>query len=159
MIRRPPRSKRTDTLFPYTTLVRSDSFHVPRRLRKTLRSGHYQVTFDTDFDAVIEGCAESTPDRPRTWINDRIITLYTSLFHMGRAHSIECRNEGELIGGLYGVALGGVFFGESMFSRARDASKIALVHLVARLRAGGFSRSEEHTSELQSLMRISYAFF
>src|SRR3546814_11780942 len=111
MIRRPPRSKRTDTLFPYTTLVRSDSFHVPRRLRKTLRSGHYQVTFDTDFDAVIEGCAEPTPDRPRTWINDRIITLYTSLFHMGRAHSIECRNEGELIGGLYGVALGGVFFG------------------------------------------------
>lgn len=120
-------------------VIMLDSFHVPRRLRKTLRNGHYQVTFDTDFEAVIEGCAESTPDRPRTWINDRIITLYTSLFHMGRAHSIECRNEGELIGGLYGVALGGVFFGESMFSRARDASKIALVHLVARLRAGGFS--------------------
>src|SRR3546814_10214666 len=124
-------------------VIMLDSFHVPRRLRKTLRSGHYQVTFDTDFEAVIEGCAESTPDRPRTWINDRIITLYTSLFHMGRSHSIECRNEGELIGGLYVVALGGVFFGESMFSRARDASKIALVHLVARLRAGGFSRSEE----------------
>lgn len=119
-------------------VIMLDSFHVPRRLRKTLRSGRYEVTFDTDFEAVIESCAEPTPDRPRTWINDRIITLYTSLFHMGRAHSIECREGDTLIGGLYGVALGGVFFGESMFSRARDASKVALVHLVALLRAGGF---------------------
>jgi len=119
-------------------VVPLDRFYVPKRLRRTIRAGRFHVTFDHDFEGVIEGCAESTTERPRTWINDRIVTLYTSLFHMGHAHSVECWRNGELAGGLYGVTLGGAFFGESMFSRDRDASKVALVHLVARLRAGGF---------------------
>ena len=119
-------------------IIPLDGFHVPRRLARTVRSGRFQVTFDQDFHAVIEGCAESTEGRPQTWINDGIVNLYTSLFHMGHAHSVECRCDGELVGGLYGIAMGGAFFGESMFSRARDASKVALVHLVARLRAGGY---------------------
>lgn len=116
-----------------------DRFHVPRRLRRTVRSGKFRVTTDTDFEAVIEGCAEATAARPRTWINDRIIMLYCSLHRLGYAHSVECRRDGRLVGGLYGVALGGAFFGESMFSRETDASKVALVHLVARLRTGGFT--------------------
>jgi len=120
-------------------IIPLDDFHVPKRLQRTIRSGRYHVTFDYAFEEVIEGCAEATEGRPRTWINDRIVTLYTSLFHMRHAHSVECWRDGELAGGLYGVSLGGAFFGESMFSRARDASKIALVHLVSRLRAGGFS--------------------
>jgi len=115
-----------------------DNFHVPRRLGRTVRSRRYQVTFDRDFHAVIEGCAESTEGRPQTWINDEIVNLYTSLFHMGHAHSVECWQDGDLVGGLYGISLGGAFFGESMFSRARDASKVALVQLVTRLRAGGY---------------------
>lgn len=120
-------------------IIPLDDFHVPRRLQRTIRNGGFHVTFDHAFEEVIEGCAEATAVRPRTWINDRIVTLYTSLFHMRHAHSVECWRDGELIGGLYGVSLGGAFFGESMFSRARDASKVALVHLVARLRAGGFA--------------------
>ncbi len=120
-------------------IIPLDGFHVPRRLQRTIRNGHFHITFDHAFEEVIEGCAEATEIRPRTWINDRIVTLYTSLFHMRHAHSVECWRDGELIGGLYGVSLGGAFFGESMFSRARDASKVALVHLVARLRAGGFT--------------------
>jgi len=120
-------------------IIPLDAFHVPRRLRRTLRSGGFRVTVDSAFEATIEACAESTELRPRTWINDRIIMLYTSLFHLGFAHSVECWRGGQLIGGLYGVAMGGAFFGESMFSRESDASKIALIHLVARLRAGGFS--------------------
>lgn len=116
-----------------------NGFHVPRRLKRTVRSGIFEVSADRNFEAVIESCAASAEDRPRTWINNRIIELYTSLFHMGHAHSIECWREGELAGGLYGVVLGGVFFGESMFTRQRDASKVALVHLVARMRAGGFA--------------------
>jgi leucyl/phenylalanyl-tRNA---protein transferase len=116
-----------------------DGFHVPRRLARTIRSGRYHVTFDYDFHAVIEACAEASEGRPQTWINDRIVTLYTSLSHMGYAHSVECWRDGELVGGLYGISLGGAFFGESMFSRARDASKVALVHLVARLVAGGYA--------------------
>lgn len=119
-------------------IIPLDDFHVPRRLRRTVRSDRFHVTFDHAFEEVIEGCAEATSDRPRTWINDRIVTLYTSLFHMEHAHSVECWRDGALVGGLYGVSLGGAFFGESMFSRERDASKVALVHLVARLRAGGF---------------------
>ena len=115
-----------------------DDFHVPRRLQRTIRSGRYHVTFDHAFDEVIEGCAEATEVRPRTWINDRIVTLYTSLYHMRHAHSVECWHEGEIVGGLYGVSLGGAFFGESMFSRERDTSKVALVHLVARLQTSGF---------------------
>lgn len=116
-----------------------DGFHVPRRLKRTVRSGRFEVTADKDFEAVIESCAEAADDRPRTWINNRIIELYTSLYHMSHAHSIECWRDGALAGGLYGVELGGIFFGESMFTRERDASKVALVHLVARMRAGGFA--------------------
>lgn len=120
-------------------IIPLDRFHVPRRLRRTVRSDRFRVTIDTDFESVIEGCAEATAVRPRTWINDRIIMLYCSLHRLGYAHSVECWRDGSLAGGLYGVALGGAFFGESMFSRETDASKIALVHLVARLHAGGFT--------------------
>ena len=116
-----------------------DAFHVPRRLRRTVRRKRFEVTFDRDFHAVIEACADATQARPQTWINERIITLYTSLYHLGHAHSVECWRDGALAGGLYGITLGGAFFGESMFSHETDASKVALVHLVARLRAGGFT--------------------
>jgi leucyl/phenylalanyl-tRNA--protein transferase len=115
-----------------------DTFHLPRRLRRTVASGRFEVRVDHDFDAVISACAESTVGRPKTWINARIRKLYGELFEMGAAHTIEAWRDGKLVGGLYGVELGGAFFGESMFSRERDASKVALVHLVARLRAGGF---------------------
>ena len=114
-------------------------FHVPRRLRRVLRSGKFSVTFDTNFEAVIEGCATVTTLRPRTWINDRIITLYMTLHHMGHAHSVECWLNDKLVGGLYGVSMHGVFFGESMYNQHVDASKVALVHLILRLRSAGFS--------------------
>lgn len=114
-------------------------FHVPRRLRRTIRQEPFRVTVDLAFNRVIEACAEEVPDRPTTWINSPIVNLYGSLHRQGYAHSIECWDGDDmLVGGLYGVALGGAFFGESMFSRATDASKIALVHLVARLISGGF---------------------
>jgi len=116
-----------------------ESFHVPRRLRRRLRRGEFEVTADTAFAAVIAACARPTPNRPDTWINPTIERLYTELAEMGFAHSIECWQGSELVGGLYGVALGGAFFGESMFSDVTDASKIALVHLVMRLRKGGFA--------------------
>ena len=116
-----------------------DRFHVPRRLRRTVRSSIYKVTVNADFNAVIEGCAKTVNDRPQTWINTKIIDLYTSLHYMGYANSLECWRNGELAGGLYGVILGGVFFGESMFSRQRDASKVALVHLIYRMHAGNFA--------------------
>ena len=115
-----------------------DSFHVPRRLARTVRGDRFQVSVDRDFAAVIAACAEPGRARARTWINDRIIELYTGLHRLGHAHSVECWAGEKLAGGLYGVALGAAFFGESMFSRERDASKVALVHLVARLRAGGY---------------------
>jgi leucyl/phenylalanyl-tRNA--protein transferase len=115
-----------------------DRFHAPRRLLRTVRSGPYTVTSDQDFPAVIAACASSAPGREDTWINPDIERLFSALHQQGHAHSVECRWEGALVGGLYGVSLGGAFFGESMFSRARDASKVALVHLVARLRAGGY---------------------
>ena len=115
-----------------------DRFHLPRRLKRTLRAGHYEIRVDTAFEAVMRGCAEPTEMRPKTWINDEILRLYGALHEQGYAHSVEAWREGELMGGLYGVALRGVFFGESMFSRAADASKVALVHLVARLVKGGF---------------------
>jgi leucyl/phenylalanyl-tRNA--protein transferase len=115
-----------------------DGFHLPRRLLRTVLSDRFVVTADRDFAATIAGCAAAVPGRDDTWINPQIETLFTELHGMGLAHSVECRRAGELVGGLYGVALGGVFFGESMFSRERDASKVALVHLVARLRLGGF---------------------
>lgn len=115
-----------------------DRFHLPRRLRRTLRSGQFEVRVDSAFEAVMRGCAEPTEMRPKTWINDEILRLYGALYDQGYAHSVEAWREGELVGGLYGVALRGVFFGESMFSRATDASKVTLVHLVARLVQGGF---------------------
>jgi leucyl/phenylalanyl-tRNA--protein transferase len=112
---------------------------VPRRLRRTVRRGVFEVRFDHDFPAVIEACAEPTADRPKTWINHDIIRLYCELAESGFAHSVECWREGRLVGGLYGVSLGGAFFGESMFSRATDASKVAMVHLLAELRRAGFA--------------------
>jgi leucyl/phenylalanyl-tRNA--protein transferase len=115
-----------------------DEFHLPRRLRKTLRQEVFEIRCDTAFEAVIRGCAESTADRPKTWINDEIVRLYLALHRRGAAHSVEAWRGGELVGGLYGVSLGAAFFGESMFSRVADASKVALCHLVARLRAGGY---------------------
>ncbi len=116
-----------------------ETFHLPRRLLRTSLSGLYQVDFDVDFPRVIAGCAASGPGREDTWINTDIERLFVQLHRMGHAHSVECRQEGRLVGGLYGVSMGGVFFGESMFSRARDASKVALVHLVALLKLGGFT--------------------
>ncbi len=115
-----------------------DRFHVPRRLARTLRANRFSFTIDRDFAAVIDGCAEPGPDREDTWINPDIRALYLALHAQGVAHSVEARIDGVLAGGLYGVAIGGAFFGESMFSRATDASKAALVHLAARLRFGGF---------------------
>ena len=115
-----------------------EGFHVPRRLRRTVRRDVFEIRVDTAFRAVVAGCAEPTAERPESWINDDIRTVYAALFDAGYAHSVECWQDGALVGGLYGVAIGGAFFGESMFSRATDASKVALVHLVARLEAGGF---------------------
>lgn len=115
-----------------------DAFHVPRRLKRVLRRNVFEVRVDTDFTAVMRGCAEASETRPSTWINDQIIRLYSALFERGAAHSVECWHEGALAGGLYGVSLGAAFFGESMFSRVTDASKVALVELVARLRRGGY---------------------
>lgn len=120
-------------------IIPMSKFHVPRRLRRTIRNGPFDITFDRDFAGVIEGCAESTEGRPRTWINSRIVDLYTALHYKGHGHSVECWQDGALVGGLYGIALQGVFFGESMFSRETDASKVALVHLAARLSVGGFA--------------------
>ncbi len=115
-----------------------DAVHVPRRLARTLRVASYTVRIDTDIEGVIEGCASSRPGRRSTWINERIRSLYRELFNLGHCHTVEVWDEGRLVGGLYGVALNGAFFGESMFSYARDASKIALVYLAARLAYGGF---------------------
>ena len=125
-----------------------DNFHIPHRLARTVRSDRYCVRIDTAFEATMLGCAAQTADRRTTWINDRIIGLYGALFARGYAHSVECWDGEALVGGLYGVALGGAFFGESMFSRARDASKIALVHLLGRLVAGGYSLLDtQYTTE------------
>ena len=115
-----------------------DRFHLSRRLRRTVLSGAFDVTVDRDFPATIAGCATSMPGREDTWINPQIERLFSELHRLGHAHSVEARQNGSLVGGLYGVAIGGVFFGESMFSFITDASKVALVHLVARLRLGGF---------------------
>jgi leucyl/phenylalanyl-tRNA--protein transferase len=116
-----------------------EKFRVPRSLRKTVRRGPFELRCNTAFAHVIRACAEFTPVRSDTWINEEIIATYTALHEIGHAHSVECWLGGELVGGLYGVALGGTFCGESMFSRYTDASKVALVHLVARLRHGGFT--------------------
>jgi leucyl/phenylalanyl-tRNA--protein transferase len=116
-----------------------DDFHVSKSLAKAMRKAPFSIRFDTAFDAVIAHCAESTGDRPSTWINVTIRRLYSELHKMGHAHSVEAFEGDELVGGLYGVSLGSAFFGESMFSRRTDASKICLVHLVERLRANGFT--------------------
>ena len=119
-------------------IIPLDTFHVPRRLRKTIRRGGFEIRVDTAFETVIRACAAPTPERPRTWLNEPLITLYVELARRGWAHSVEVWRGGEVTGGLYGLRLGGAFFGESMFSRVRDSSKIALVDLVDRLRVGGF---------------------
>lgn len=136
-------SRRSDRLYWLDPALRGilpldAGFHLPRRLRRTALSGRFAVTADVDFAGVIRGCAEPAPGRTDTWINPEIEQLFTLLHERGSAHSIETWQAGQLVGGLYGVALGGAFFGESMFSRVTDASKVALVHLVARLRLGGF---------------------
>ncbi|WP_374655327.1 leucyl/phenylalanyl-tRNA--protein transferase [Phenylobacterium sp.] len=115
-----------------------DAFHVPRRLARTVRRDPFEIRMDTAFARVVLECAAPKPGRTETWINGVIEDLYGQLHEMGHAHSVECWLDGELVGGLYGVSLGGAFFGESMFSRRTDASKVALVHLVARLIADDF---------------------
>jgi leucyl/phenylalanyl-tRNA--protein transferase len=115
-----------------------EGFHVPTRLARSVRRTSLTVVADRDFDSVIAGCGEAGPGRARTWINTRIRNLYRGLYDIGHCHTVEVYDGDELVGGLYGVSLGRAFFGESMFHRTRDASKIALVHLVARLKAGGY---------------------
>jgi leucyl/phenylalanyl-tRNA--protein transferase len=115
-----------------------DGFHVPRRLARVVRQDKFEIHVDRDFAGTMAGCAEATEKRPNTWINSEIVRLYTALHRMDAAHSVECWQADALVGGLYGVSIGGAFFGESMFSRVTDASKVALVHLVARLRQGGY---------------------
>ena len=115
-----------------------DAFHVARRLRRVVRRRIFEIRCDSAFEDVIRACSEASEKRPNTWINDEIVRLYAALVARGAAHSVECWRDDRLAGGLYGVSLGAVFFGESMFSRENDASKVALVHLVARLRLGGF---------------------
>ncbi|MGC1304194.1 MAG: leucyl/phenylalanyl-tRNA--protein transferase [Caulobacteraceae bacterium] len=133
-----------------------DAFHVPRRLARTVRGAPFEVRIDTAFEAVIAGCAATSTDRPETWINAEIRHLYRELFARGQAHTVECWRDDQLVGGLYGVAIGGAFFGESMFSAERDASKVALVHLVGRLIVGGYLLLDaqfmtEHLSQFGAL--------
>ena len=116
-----------------------DHFHISKSLAKTVRRNPFEIRFDHAFEAVIAACAEETSGRPSTWINQTIRSLYSTLFDMGHAHTVEAWDGDELVGGLYGVSLGSAFFGESMFSRRTDASKICLVHLVDRLRNKGFT--------------------
>lgn len=115
-----------------------EGFHLSRRLRRVVRQGRFDIRVDGDFAATLTGCAEATEKRPNTWINDEIVRLYTALHARGIAHSVEAWQGERLVGGLYGIALGGAFFGESMFSRVADSSKVALAHLVALLRVGGY---------------------
>lgn len=129
-----------------------DRFRISRSLARTMRRGHFQITVDRAFDEVVAGCA----DRQETWINDTIFDLYGALFAQGYAHSIEVWEGDRLVGGVYGVAIGAAFFGESMFSRATDASKVALAYLVDRLRMGGFQLFDTQflTPHLESLGAI-----
>jgi len=124
---------------PFRGIIPLDRFYVSRRLARTVRSDRFTVTVNRDFERVIDGCAEPMPGRGRTWINGRIRNLYRKLHERGHCHSVEVYQDDELVGGLYGVSLSRAFFGESMFHRTRDASKVALVHVIARLRAGGFA--------------------
>jgi leucyl/phenylalanyl-tRNA--protein transferase len=116
-----------------------ETFHVPRRLAQTVKSDRFDVRVDTAFGQVIRGCAEARQGRRETWINDAIISVFEALAVRGQAHSVECWHAEKLVGGLYGLSLGAVFFAESKFSRMTDASKVALVHLAARLKAGGYT--------------------
>ncbi|KAA1177695.1 leucyl/phenylalanyl-tRNA--protein transferase [Rhizobium tropici] len=120
-------------------IIPLDTFHVSKSLAKKIRQNPFDIRFDTDFEAVIAACAEQTSNRPSTWINQTIRSLYSTLHHIGHAHSVEAWEGDQLVGGLYGVSLGSAFFGESMFSRRTDASKICLVYLVERLRERGFT--------------------
>ena len=139
-----PMAERRDdpTLFwvspDFRGVIPLDGFHVPKRLARTVKSDRFAVTTDVAFVDVMRACAEQAPGREQSWINAEIIRLYTALHAGGHAHSVECWRGGRLVGGLYGVSLGAAFFGESMFSRESDASKVALVHLVARLIGGGY---------------------
>ncbi len=119
-------------------VIELDAFHVSRRLRRTLRSGRFQVTCDRDFAGVIAGCAAAPGRVGRTWITPAMVDAYTELFERGHAHSVEAWRDGRLAGGVYGVAIGGIFAAESKFYRSRDGSKVALAHLVAHLRARGY---------------------
>lgn len=116
-----------------------DSFYLPKRLRRTIRQDMFDVRVSSDFQGVIDGCSHPMPGREKTWINKEIRRLYGELFEMGHCHTVEAWQEGDLVGGLYGVSLNGVFFGESMFTFRTDASKVCLAHLVARLIKGGYS--------------------
>src|SRR4029077_13905941 len=119
---------------PERGVIPLETFHVPSRLARTVRAERFEIAVNRDFDGVLDGCAEPQPGRSRTWINGRIRALYRKLYDIGHCYSIEAYDNGTLAGGLYGVCLGRAFFGESMFHRSRDASKVALVHLVARLK-------------------------
>jgi leucyl/phenylalanyl-tRNA--protein transferase len=130
-----------------------DGMKVSRKLARTIRSDEFEVRADSDFEGVISACAAVSTGREKTWINQRIRTLYGALFALGHVHTVECWQGGELVGGLYGVSLGAAFFGESMFHRRTDASKVALIHLAARLRAGGYQLLDTQfiTPHLESL--------
>ena len=138
-------------------IIPLDGLHISRSLRKTVRRRPFEIRIDTDFAGVIAACAARTPERKATWINGRIRSLYSQLHRAGFCHSVECWREGALAGGLYGVRLGAIFFGESMFSKATDASKVALVHLVARLNHGGFKLLDAQflNPHLESLGAVS----
>jgi leucyl/phenylalanyl-tRNA--protein transferase len=137
-----PMADKDDTIYWYDpdprAVIPLDTFHVPRSLARTIRQGQFEIRVDSAFRAVMEACAEPASGREVTWINSEIVAAYGELHALGFAHSVETWLGGELVGGLYGVALGGLFAGESMFSRVRDSSKVALVYLVERLRRGGF---------------------
>jgi leucyl/phenylalanyl-tRNA--protein transferase len=119
-------------------IIPLDRMHIPKRLARTIRSNRFEIHVDRDFDAVIDACASPSAGRESTWINKRIRNLYRALFDRRQCHTVEAWRDGRLVGGLYGVKIGAAFFGESMFHFERDASKVALVHLVARLKVGGF---------------------
>lgn len=140
----PMAQSRTDTMVHWVCpstrcILPLEVFHIPRRLKRTIRHGAFDVRFDSAFADVLKACAAPRPRHPETWINDEIERVFCQLHLMGFAHSVEAWRDGTLVGGLYGLAIGGAFFGESMFSSARDASKVALVHLFARLKFCGYT--------------------
>lgn len=134
----------------YRGVLRLEDFHLPRSLKKAVRRDTVEIRVDTAFRQTMLGCAAPATGRQETWINDRILETYCALHAQGHAHSVEAWQDGEMVGGLYGVSIRGAFFGESMFSRVTDASKIALVHLVGRMKAGGYRLldTQFHTDHL-----------